>query len=68
MVTNPSPCFSITLTSNNFTGFGDMKPVHTHAQFVDPTYKMKYYGTILDLVGFFGPIIISDNNFTGNVL
>lgn len=29
---------------------------------------MKYYGTILDLINYFGPIKLYRNTFTGNVL
>jgi hypothetical protein len=40
-----------------------MKTSTSTPQFVDPAYKMKYYGSILDLDTFFGPVKIYANTF-----
>ena len=45
-----------------------MKTTLSNAQFVDPTYNLKYYGSIINLDNFFGPIKIYNNTFTSNVL
>ena len=45
-----------------------MKQTATTPIFVDSNYKMKYYGSILDLDGFFGPVKLHGNAFTGNVV
>lgn len=43
-----------------------MKTETEHPYLVDPAYKMKYYGTILDLDDFFGPIKIYTSTFENN--
>ena len=63
-----TPCFSITIETSTFSKFGSMKTVSTSATFVDPTYNMKFYGTILDLDNYFGPIKLYRNTFSNNVL
>jgi hypothetical protein len=45
-----------------------MKYTSTAAVFVSPSYKMNYYGSVLDLDSFFGPIKLNENTFTSNVL
>lgn len=45
-----------------------MKIAATAATFVDPTYLMKYYGTILDLVSYPGHVQLHSNIFKTNAL
>ena len=45
-----------------------MKFTSTAAIFVDPVYKMNYYGSVIDLDGFFGPIKLNGNTFSSNIL
>lgn len=42
-------CFSIYIKGSTFSNFGSMKTSTSTPYFVDPAYKMKYYGSILDL-------------------
>lgn len=63
-----NPCFILTISGSQFLDFGSMKSTTSHAVYVDPTYKMQYYGTILDLDNFPGHVFIYNNIFTNNVL
>ena len=45
-----------------------MKTQTSEAYKVDPSYKMKYYGTILDLESFFGPVFIHTSTIQNNFL
>lgn len=45
-----------------------MKSSLSTTRFVDPSYNMQYYGTILDLDSFPGHVLLYGNTFTSNVL
>ena len=64
----PTPCFKIEFKRSNFSGFGSVKTKISTPYFVDTAYLMKYYGSILDLDGFTGPIILDKNTFENNVV
>lgn len=61
-------CYSIYMAGNTFSYFGSMKTATSTPYFVDPSKGMKYYGSILDLNEFFGPIYLYRNTFSNNVL
>ena len=63
-----SPCFSITITGSTFKNFGKMKAALTEPFWVSPNKGLLYSGTIIDLDGFKGPIVLTGNTFTDNVL
>ena len=45
-----------------------MKATTSEPFLVDPAYDMKYYGTILSLDAFFGPIYLQENTVQNNYL
>ena len=47
--TSGTPCFSLKVLSSTFTYFGQMKIQTSSAVWVDSAYKMKYYGSVIDL-------------------
>ena len=47
-------------------GFG--KASINYSNWVNPLNSMKYYGSILDLQGFAGPVVLVSNLFTQNVI
>ena len=62
------PCFSIDIESSSFTNIGNFKTTQAYANWVDPTYKLQYQGSVIDLVGFRGHVKLIGNTFTGNTV
>ncbi|CDW87527.1 UNKNOWN [Stylonychia lemnae] len=63
-----NPCFSILIQDSIFTNFGKMKVTSTYPISVDPTYKLKYQGLILDFEEFNGPISFLNNSLQQNII
>ena len=54
--TATTQCFGITLTSNTFNNFNFEKKKEGDYQLVNTNFGMQYYGLILSLESFLGPI------------
>ncbi|CDW74791.1 UNKNOWN [Stylonychia lemnae] len=65
---NANPCYSIQIEDSSFTNFGKMKDVLTYPSKVDPKFKLKYQGFILDLDEFNGPITFNNNSLQNNLI
>ncbi len=51
-----TPCFSIKIENSEFLDFGLMKREQDYLTWVDPQFKMRYQGTVIDLENFRGSI------------
>eukprot|EP00347_Sterkiella_histriomuscorum_P009503 403340963 len=63
-----SPCFQINIWFSTFENFGSQKDSRSAPVWVNPQYKMQYYGQILDLDSFKGHISIFSSTFQTNKL
>ena len=56
-------CFKISITGTYFTHFGALKELTTQVPLVAKEGNLRYYGQILSLVDFAGPVTVSDSTF-----
>eukprot|EP00347_Sterkiella_histriomuscorum_P003595 403363685 len=56
-------CFSVKISSSTFQNFNKQKQDSTTPLLVDPLYKLKYRGLIIDLENFAGKVEITDTTF-----
>eukprot|EP00347_Sterkiella_histriomuscorum_P024148 403332142 len=61
-------CFDISIFNSKFEYFNVFKENRTDAVWVNPQYKMQYYGSVVDLESFKGHITISLTTFLRNFL
>jgi hypothetical protein len=66
--TATTKCFSLSITGTTFENFGGLKTAINYPNFVDPNYKLKYSGSVVNLVDFYGEVLLQGNTFTSNVL
>ena len=58
-----TPCYSLNIKGSTFEYFGKLKAKTSAAVWVDPSYGMKYYGTVIDLKNFLGHVYIYSSTF-----
>ncbi|CDW79966.1 UNKNOWN [Stylonychia lemnae] len=63
-----TPCFDLQIDKSTFQNFGYLKSRTSGANYVDPSYKLQYYGSIVDLDNFLGHIKITGSYFYKNTL
>eukprot|EP00347_Sterkiella_histriomuscorum_P016469 403353061 len=63
-----TPCYSLNIDISTFQNFGFLKQSQQYATWVDPSYKLQYYGSIIDFDNFLGPISITGCTFQKNIL
>eukprot|EP00347_Sterkiella_histriomuscorum_P008702 403344080 len=61
-------CFGVNINGSRFEHFGSFKEATSAPVWVNPQYKLSYYGQILDLDQFKGHIFVFQSSFYNNTL